>query len=127
MTGGVVAVLGPAGLNFGSGMTGGLAYVLRTEAEHILNTEFVQPHELEHAEERYLRALLEKHVALTDSPRAFRLLALPALPLLRIEPIHFQGTLEGAWKAAGLRVGELVTAPAGNYFGAESSAAPQYA
>ncbi len=127
MTGGVVAVLGPAGLNFGSGMTGGLAYVLRTEAEHILNTEFVQPHELEHAEERYLRALLEKHVALTDSPRAFRLLALPSLPLLRIQPIHFQGTLEGAWKAAGLRVGELVTAPAGNYFGAESSAAPQYA
>ncbi len=127
MTGGVVAVLGPAGLNFGSGMTGGLAYVLRTEAEHILNTEFVQAHELEHAEERYLRALLEKHVSLTDSPRAFRLLALPSLPLLRIQPIHFQGTLEGAWKAASLQVGDWVSAPAANYFGAQSSAAPQYA
>jgi glutamate synthase domain-containing protein 2/glutamate synthase domain-containing protein 3 len=127
MTGGVVAVLGPAGLNFGSGMTGGLAYVLRTEAEHILNTEFVQAHELEHAEERYLRALLEKHVSLTDSPRAFRLLALPSLPLLRIQPIHFQGTLEGAWKTASLQVGDWVSAPAANYFGAQSSAAPQYA
>jgi len=127
MTGGVVAVLGPAGLNFGSGMTGGLAYVLRTEAEHILNTEFVQAHELEHAEERYLRALLEKHVALTDSPRAFRLLALASLPLLRIQPIHFQGTLEGAWKAASLRVGDWVPGPAANFFGAQSSPSPQYA
>jgi len=127
MTGGVVAVLGPAGLNFGSGMTGGLAYVLRTEAEHILNTEFVLAHELEHVEERYLRALLEKHVSLTDSPRAFRLLALPSLPLLRIQPIHFQGTLEGAWKAASLRVGDWVSSPTANYFGAQPSAAPQYA
>ncbi|HEV2962770.1 MAG TPA: glutamate synthase large subunit, partial [Candidatus Angelobacter sp.] len=32
MTGGVVLVLGPTGMNFGSGMTGGLAYVL---AEHV--------------------------------------------------------------------------------------------
>src|SRR4029077_8841926 len=31
MTGGVVLVIGPLGLNFGSGMTGGLAYVLRAE------------------------------------------------------------------------------------------------
>ena len=127
MTGGVVAVLGPAGLNFGSGMTGGLAYLLRTEADHILNNEFVQPHELEQTEERYLRGLLETHVALTGSPRAFRLLALPSLPLLRIQPIHFQGTLEGAWKAASMRMGEWMPPAAANYFGAQSSPAPQYA
>jgi glutamate synthase domain-containing protein 3 len=127
MTGGVVAVLGPAGLNFGSGMTGGLAYLLRTEADHILNNEFVQPHELEQTEERYLRGLLETHVALTGSPRAFRLLALPSLPLLRIQPIHFQGTLEGAWKAASPRIADWLPAAAANYFGAQSSPAPQYA
>ena len=33
MTGGIAVVLGPVGLNFGSGMTGGLAYFLRSEAE----------------------------------------------------------------------------------------------
>jgi len=127
MTGGVVAVLGPAGLNFGSGMTGGLAYVLRTEAEHILNTEFVLPHELEQMEERCLRGLLETHLALTGSPRAFRYLAMSSLPFLRIQPIHFQGTLEGAWKAASPRIGDWLPAAAANYFGAQSSPAPQYA
>ena len=41
MTGGVAMILGPLGLNFGSGMTGGLAYVLRAEAEDVLHREFV--------------------------------------------------------------------------------------
>src|ERR1700681_3558726 len=74
MTGGIVAVLGPLGLNFGSGMTGGLAYTLRSEIENVLNLEFVQPLELEVAEEHHLRHLLELHVAHTGSPKAFRLL-----------------------------------------------------
>ncbi len=38
MTGGIAVVLGPVGLNFGSGMTGGLAYLLRSEAEHVLES-----------------------------------------------------------------------------------------
>ena len=38
MTGGVVLVLGPAGVNFGSGMTGGLAYLLTDLiSEHTCN------------------------------------------------------------------------------------------
>jgi glutamate synthase domain-containing protein 3 len=100
MTGGIVAVLGPVGLNFGSGMTGGLAYVLRREVDQVLNLEFVQAHELEDDEDRQLRSLLEAHVAHTGSPVAFRLLLQKTcLPLLRIQPIHFQGTLETAWRA----------------------------
>ena len=99
MTGGIAVVLGPVGLNFGSGMTGGLAYLLRSVAEHVLNLEFVQPFELEETEERNLRRLLELHVAETESPIAFRLLMQnSALPLVRIQPIHFQGTLETAWR-----------------------------
>lgn len=99
MTGGIAVVLGPVGLNFGSGMTGGLAYVLRREAEHVLNNEFVQSHELEQNEERDLRRLLEMHVAETSSPVALRLLLQSTmLPLVRIQPIHFQGTLEAAWR-----------------------------
>ncbi len=99
MTGGIAVVLGPVGLNFGSGMTGGLAYLLRSEAEHVLNLEFVQPLELEQSEEQNLRRLLEAHVAETDSPVALRLLMQTGtLPLVRIQPIHFQGTLEAAWR-----------------------------
>jgi glutamate synthase domain-containing protein 3 len=98
MTGGIVTVLGPIGLNFGSGMTGGLAYILRSEVEQVLNLEFVQAHELQDEEENQLRRLLESHLALTDSPVASRLLTRrSSLPFVRIQPIHFQGTVQTVW------------------------------
>src|SRR5262249_56299311 len=75
MTGGVVLALGPLGLNFGSGMTGGLAYVLRAEAEDVLHKDFVALHELEAEEESWLRRVLEEHVHFTASPRATRFLS----------------------------------------------------
>jgi glutamate synthase (NADPH/NADH) large chain/glutamate synthase (ferredoxin) len=98
MTGGVVVILGPLGLNFGSGMTGGLAYVLRAEAEDVLHRDFVALAEIDSHEENWLRRALEEHVHFTASPRAARLLSRRgALPLLRVQPVHFQGTLEAAW------------------------------
>ena len=99
MTGGVVVVLGPVGLNFGSGMTGGLAYVLRGEAEEVMHREFVGLSEINEQEGYWLRAVLEEHLYFTSSPRASRLLARrDALPFVRVQPIHFQGNLEGAWE-----------------------------
>ena len=99
MTGGVVLVLGPLGLNFGSGMTGGLAYVLRAEAEDVLHREFVRLEEVSGAEEIWLRRVLEEHLYFTASPRASRLLSRrSALPFVRVQPVHFQGTIEDTWK-----------------------------
>jgi glutamate synthase domain-containing protein 2/glutamate synthase domain-containing protein 3 len=98
MTGGVAVILGPLGLNFGSGMTGGLAYVLRAEAEDVLHREFVSLAEIDSQEEIWLRKALEEHVHFTGSPRAARLLSRRgALPLLRVQPVHFQGTVEATW------------------------------
>ena len=98
MTGGVVLVLGPLGLNFGSGMTGGLAYVLRAEAEDVLHKDFVKLEELEAGEEAWLRRALQEHVNLTRSPRAARLLSRRAsLGLMRVQPLHFQGSIEKTW------------------------------
>jgi glutamate synthase (ferredoxin) len=98
MTGGVAVILGPLGLNFGSGMTGGLAYVLRAEAEDVLHRDFVALSGIETAEENWLRRALEEHVHFTSSPRAARLLSRRgALPLVRVQPVHFQGTLEATW------------------------------
>jgi glutamate synthase domain-containing protein 2/glutamate synthase domain-containing protein 1/glutamate synthase domain-containing protein 3 len=98
MTGGVAIILGPLGLNFGSGMTGGLAYVLRAEAEDVLHRDFVTLAELDSDEENWLRHTLEEHVHFTASPRAARLLSRRgALPLLRVQPVHFQGTVEATW------------------------------
>ena len=98
MTGGVAVILGPVGLNFGSGMTGGLAYVLRAEAEDVLHRDFVTIAETDTDEQAWLRRSLEEHVHFTGSPRAARLLSRRgALPLVRVQPIHFQGTVEATW------------------------------
>jgi hypothetical protein len=61
-----------------------------------------------------LRRLLEAHVAHTSSPVAFRLLLQKtSLPFLRIQPVHFQGTLETAWRAfPAPAVNQLPAAPA---------------
>jgi glutamate synthase (NADPH) large chain len=127
MTGGIVAVLGPLGLNFGSGMTGGLAYTLRSEIENVLNLEFVQPHELEVAEEHHLRHLLELHVAHTGSPKAFRLLLHKSpLPFVRIQPVHFQGSLEMLWNKVAPLADHLAPVPAG-LLHTGAGAAPHYA
>jgi len=99
MTGGIAIILGPLGLNFGSGMTGGLAYVLRAEAEGVLHHEFVSLVEIEPQEEEWLRQALEEHVHHTRSRRAARMLACcGALPLMRVQPGHFQGSVEATWK-----------------------------
>jgi len=99
MTGGVAVVLGPLGLNFGSGMTGGLAYALRAEVDGMLHTEFVALAETESNEQLWLRRALEAHLHFTGSPRASRLLSRKgAFPLVRIQPVHFQGTIEDTWK-----------------------------
>jgi glutamate synthase (NADPH/NADH) large chain/glutamate synthase (ferredoxin) len=98
MTGGVVVVLGPLGLNFGSGMTGGLAYVLRPEADEVLHGDFVRQVEPEEREQAWLRLVLEEHVRFTDSPRAARLLSRRGLlPLVCVQPVHLQGTVDETW------------------------------
>jgi glutamate synthase (NADPH/NADH) large chain len=98
MTGGVVLIIGPLGLNFGSGMTGGLAYVLRADAAEVLHREFVTLADLESAEESWLRRVLEEHAQFTASPRAARLLSRHGtLPIVRVQPIHFQGSVAATW------------------------------
>ena len=73
MTGGVVAVLGKVGLNFGAGMTGGFAYVLDLERDFVdcYNHELVDilrisPEGMENYMQ-HLRNLVTRHVELTGS------------------------------------------------------------
>ena len=107
MTGGVAIIFGPLGLNFGSGMTGGLAYVLRAEAGGVLHRDFVTLAEAEAEEEQWLRRALKEHVHFTRSPRAARLLASRrSLPLMRVQPVYFQGTIAATWRPILARLGE---------------------
>jgi glutamate synthase (NADPH/NADH) large chain len=86
MTGGRVVVLGATGRNFAAGMSGGIAYVLDESASgaasgaaggfaSLVNTELVDVVDLDDADREWLRAVLQRHLTLTDSAVAARLLA----------------------------------------------------
>ena len=70
MTGGTVVNLGMTGRNFGSGMTGGTAYVYAGESR----TSRVNGDELDAQDWRLLQSLLTRHWQLTGSTRAAALL-----------------------------------------------------
>jgi glutamate synthase domain-containing protein 3 len=77
MTRGVVVVLGKCGRNFGAGMNGGIAYVLDEPgdfAEKRCNTSGVDLDPLEDEDVALLHQLISRHAALTQSPRAKRIL-----------------------------------------------------
>ncbi|MEM1173841.1 MAG: glutamate synthase large subunit [Pseudomonadota bacterium] len=80
MTDGVVVVLGPTGVNFGAGMTGGFAYVLDIDRlfvdrynHELIDIHRINPESME-SHLHHLRMLIEKHVELTGSEWGERLL-----------------------------------------------------
>ncbi len=103
MTAGIAVILGPAGMNLGSGMTGGLTYILRDALTgDNCNREFVRCAEIGDGageqEESWLRALLQEHFRLTGSQRARRLLqSTHLLPLVRLEPVQLPCAIADTW------------------------------
>jgi glutamate synthase (NADPH/NADH) large chain len=91
MTGGTVAVLGLTGRNFAAGMSGGIAYVYDVDGQFaqrcnpaMVALEKLLPADRQdddgsrhrgQADETQLKRMIEKHAALTGSPRAKNLLA----------------------------------------------------
>jgi glutamate synthase domain-containing protein 2/glutamate synthase domain-containing protein 1/glutamate synthase domain-containing protein 3 len=82
MTGGLAVVLGKTGINFGAGMTGGLAWIYDEEGDFLgkgrYHKAFLQPEtwdDLDHAARQSIRELVELHEAKTQSRRAQHLLA----------------------------------------------------
>ncbi|MGH9545304.1 MAG: glutamate synthase large subunit [Terriglobales bacterium] len=101
MTAGVAVILGPAGMNLGAGMTGGLAYLLRDSiGGRGYNEQSVRLAPVEVREELWLRRVLRKHLRLTGSPRAASLLDSAApLPFLRVEPLALPCSVAATWAA----------------------------
>lgn len=111
MTGGVVVVLGDTGLNFGAGMTGGLAYVLDSDdsfAERY-NTELVELLRIDSPEmsevAMHLKGLIEDHVRETGSVWAHQILdrfeqTLKSFWLVKPKAATLDGLLKIATKAA---------------------------
>lgn len=77
MTGGRVVVLGPTGINFGAGMSGGIAYVYDEDGrfDSVCNTEMIDLDPLNEEDEAELKQLIENHAKYTGSPKAKRILA----------------------------------------------------
>ncbi|NTV52001.1 MAG: glutamate synthase large subunit [Candidatus Firestonebacteria bacterium] len=100
MTGGCVAVIGPTGVNFAAGMSGGVAYVY--DESEIFDTRCnLDMVDLESVTKEYdkkrLRALLEKHLQYTGSLKAKKILENweTTLPLfVKVMPIDYKKVLE---------------------------------
>jgi glutamate synthase (NADPH/NADH) large chain len=82
MTGGLAVVLGATGINFGAGMTGGLAWIYDEDGSFIgqnrYHKAFLLPEsygELDHTVRQSIRELVELHASKTASTRAQWLLA----------------------------------------------------
>jgi len=100
MTGGIVVVLGPTGVNFAAGMSGGIAYVY--DENHLFDTRCnldmvdVEP-VVDDEDIRRLRTLIERHVTYTDSLVGTRILASwdESLPhFVRVMPLEYRRALE---------------------------------
>lgn len=100
MTAGIALVLGDFGVNFGAGMTGGLAYVLQEFAEkHLLNDQSVRSGAIEGQEQMWLRRVLHRHFGLTGSPRTAELLRqTQELPFVRVEPLAPPCSVAQTWQ-----------------------------
>ncbi|MFW7415026.1 glutamate synthase large subunit [Demequina sp. SO4-18] len=74
MTGGTAVILGRTGRNLGAGMSGGTAYVLDLRRERV-NRQALASGELtlsglDAEDETIVRTMIERHLELTESPRA---------------------------------------------------------
>ncbi len=99
MTGGCVVVLGPTGVNFGAGMSGGIAFVW--DEDHLFdrrcNLDMVDLDPVEQAEDAaLLRAMIEEHAERTGSRRARQILEHfdEALPnFVKVFPMEYRRVL----------------------------------
>ncbi len=80
MTGGRVVVLGSTGRNFAAGMSGGIAYVFDPDDSFaaLLNREMVELEPLDETDREWLFEIVRRHLDLTESTVADRLLFVAA-------------------------------------------------
>jgi glutamate synthase domain-containing protein 3 len=99
MTAGIALILGPTGTNVGSGMTGGLAYMLKAELHRgRLNPQLVNAHVLHPEEEFWLRQVLQRHQEFTGSPMASYILRHRlADAMVRVQPAQAAVSVADTW------------------------------
>ena len=96
MTGGRVVVLGKTGRNMAAGMSGGIAFVLGLDPAKV-NTEMVELQRLEPEDLVWLRDVIAKHAAYTDSTVATSVLSdwpRRSAQFTKIMPTDYQRVLQ---------------------------------
>ncbi len=107
MTGGRVVVLGQTGRNFAAGMSGGVAYLFdeKGDAATRVNQQMVGLGKLTDAREiTEVRAMIERHLALTQSVRAQQVLAhwdQAVTQFVKVMPKDYQRMLQCIERAQG--------------------------
>ena len=104
MTGGRVVVLGPTGRNFGAGMSGGIAYLHDVDGRFAsrLNREMVDIDPMEDEDRGWLRDIVRRHLAVTGSAVASRLLERwynEVRAFVKVMPKDYKRVLEAARNA----------------------------
>lgn len=99
MTAGAVVILGPTGVNFGAGMSGGEAYVLDHGGDiaERINPQLVAPNPPTAGQLESLRRVIDRHLEATGSPVARRILsdwATESKAFCRVAPVEAVARLE---------------------------------
>ena len=80
MTGGVIIILGKTGINFGAGMTGGVAFIYDENHEFVekMNNELIEAKRIDtdemENERYYLKKMIKEYFFETDSPKAKKII-----------------------------------------------------
>jgi glutamate synthase (ferredoxin) len=128
MTGGKVVVIGPTGRNFAAGMSGGVAYVLDEDGTFPkqVNPSMVELSALEDPEEaERVRSQVRRHAELTQSQKAWKVLALWEQMLrkfVRVLPHDFKRALEAEKKVRAMGLAEAEAEMAAFELNAKDSA-----
>ncbi|MDF2694388.1 MAG: gltB, partial [Labilithrix sp.] len=111
MTGGTILVIGPAGRNFGAGMSGGIAFVLDDDGAFgaRCNKGMVEVEDLsDPSDQTLVRELLQEHVVRTESVRGRELLQswpMAARRFKKVIPTEYRRVLASKAEEARLAAG----------------------
>jgi glutamate synthase (NADPH/NADH) large chain len=111
MTGGTTLVIGPAGRNFGAGMSGGIAFVLDDDGAFgaRCNKGMVEVEDLsDPSDQTLVRELLQEHVVRTESVRGRELLQswpMAARRFKKVIPTEYRRVLASKAEEARLAAG----------------------
>ncbi len=99
MTGGVVVILGPTGINFAAGMSGGVAYVYDPGGQFAnrCNYELIELERFEEPDWKELRELLDEHIKRTGSTVATSILndwAVTCRAFVKVMPRDYKAVLK---------------------------------